>query len=121
MLNFWYTACGPCVAELPAFNRVKEEYGDKITVVAVHDTGLETNATIQKFIDEDNRDKSSWSHYSIIFALDSNPKSYDFMGGNGSFPMTVILNTEGEIVFIKQGSMSEQLLKSEIDKALTTK
>ena len=120
VLNFWYTACGPCVAELPAFNRVKEEYGDKITVVAVHDTGLETNAYIQKFIDEDNNDKSSWTHYSIIFALDLNPKSYDVLGGKGSFPMTVIVNAEGEIVFKKQGSMSEQLLKSEIDKALAT-
>jgi len=118
VLNFWYTSCGPCVAELPAFNRVKEEYGDKVTVVAVHETGLETNAAIQNFIDASTSVKTSWSDYSIIFALDISPKSYDVLGGKGAYPMTVIVDANGKITYTRQGSMSEELLKSELDKAL---
>ncbi len=120
VLNFWYTSCGPCVAELPAFNRVKEEYGDKVTVVAVH-TADTTNEVIQRFIDTANNVKTSWSDYSIIFTREisfDNSNSYEVLGGKGAYPMTVIVDANGKIAFTKHGSMSEELLKSELEKAL---
>ncbi|MDE6001098.1 MAG: 4Fe-4S binding protein, partial [Clostridia bacterium] len=70
VINYWYTTCGPCVAELPSFNRVKEEYGDEIVMVAVHAYGMESDRRIQEFIDAASNDKESWSDYSITFALD---------------------------------------------------
>ena len=34
VINFWYTACGPCVAELPYFDAVANEYADEASVIA---------------------------------------------------------------------------------------
>ena len=36
VINFWYTTCDPCVEELPYFESVKEKFGDKVVMVAVH-------------------------------------------------------------------------------------
>jgi len=29
VINFWFTACPPCVAEIPALNKLREEYDNK--------------------------------------------------------------------------------------------
>lgn len=117
VINYWYTTCGPCVAELPSFNRVKEDYGDSIVMVAVHAWGMESNRRIQEFIDAANNDKESWSDYSVMFALDT-AQSYAALGGNGSYPMTVILNAEGKITHIEQITLTEALLRNKINEAL---
>ena len=35
IINFWATWCGPCVKEMPAFERLKDDFGDKIGIIAV--------------------------------------------------------------------------------------
>ena len=32
MINLWFTSCYPCIAELPALNRLAKEYKDKDVV-----------------------------------------------------------------------------------------
>lgn len=29
VINFWFEACAPCIAEIPALNRLKEDYRTK--------------------------------------------------------------------------------------------
>ena len=36
VLNFWYTTCGPCVAEIPHFNALQEKYPDDVDVLIIH-------------------------------------------------------------------------------------
>ena len=36
LLNFWATWCGPCVGEMPAFERLQETYGEDLALVAVN-------------------------------------------------------------------------------------
>ena len=36
LLNFWATWCGPCVKEMPAFQRLYEEYPDDVVILAVN-------------------------------------------------------------------------------------
>ena len=35
VLNFWETWCQACVEELPEFNEVQEEYGDRVQIYAL--------------------------------------------------------------------------------------
>lgn len=119
VINFWYTTCDPCVAELPYFAEVKEEFGDEILMVAVHAANGEPK--VQEFIDsvDEAHNKVSWSEWGIIFAQDTAELDcYTMLGGKGAYPMTVIVNADGVITFVQQGSTSEDLLRSEIQSAL---
>ena len=118
VLNFWYTTCGPCVAELPGFNRVRNEFGDDVMVVALHAAGLETNAAIQKFINETMNDgENYWSEYSIIFALDIKDECFKTIGGTPTYPTTVIVDKDGKVSFIHVNGLAEEVLRQEIIKA----
>ncbi len=118
VLNFWYTTCGPCVAELPGFNRVNNEFGDDVMMVALHASGFVSNSKIQEFIDTTINDGTNyWRDYSLIFALDINNTSYTMLGGKTTYPMTVIVDKDGKISLIKHGPLAEDVLKNEIIKA----
>ena len=113
ILNFWYTTCGPCLKELPDFNAVQTEYGDKVKVVALHSYSADQEVDKQAFVTEQYPD------YVISFAQDTESfHLYDSLGGKGSFPMTVITDGDGVIRFSKQGSISRAELKEEIDKLI---
>ncbi len=113
VINFWYTTCEPCVAELPGFDRVKQEFGDDVIIVAVHAAGMVSNDKIQEFID------SNWSDFSIMFSVDtSSVDCYTMLGGKSTYPMTVIIDADGVITYVRQGSMEEDVLREEIASAM---
>jgi thiol-disulfide isomerase/thioredoxin len=35
LFNFWFTACAPCVEEIPMLNRIQESYSHKVNFVAI--------------------------------------------------------------------------------------
>lgn len=113
VFNFWYTTCGGCVAELPFFNSVLSEYtanGKPVVMLALHSDNHEKP---QPFIEE-----KGWSDWGVIFGQDYGDVIYKTLGGKGAYPVTVIVNINGEISFVRQGSMAEEVLRTELDKAL---
>lgn len=50
LLNFWATWCGPCVGEMPAFEKLYNEYGEKAVILAV-DCAEDKN-TVNQFISD---------------------------------------------------------------------
>lgn len=50
LLNFWATWCGPCVEEMPAFEKIYQEYGDQVAILAVN--SMEDKGTVDQFIKE---------------------------------------------------------------------
>ncbi|MFQ9705393.1 MAG: TlpA family protein disulfide reductase [Enterocloster clostridioformis] len=50
IINFWATWCGPCVKEMPAFERLKDDFGDKIGIIAVN-CGDDAE-TVKDFVEE---------------------------------------------------------------------
>ena len=113
VINFWGTWCGPCIAELPYFDEVAEDYGGRVTVVAVHsDYKADTAAA---WIAEHYPDSS------IVFAQDpvgGNSTYYTALGGEGDFPMTLIVGRDGVITFKKRGSVTREELFEAVEEAL---
>ncbi len=114
VINFWGTWCGPCIAELPHFDQVASDYVGRVTVVAVHsDYKRETAAD---WIAE------NYPETSILFAQDEgdggNGAYYTALGGEGDFPMTIIVNKEGVITFTCRGSITHDELVAAVEEAL---
>jgi len=119
--NFWYTTCGPCVAELPHFDDVARTYADEVTVVAVH--GMFPD-TAPKFITEEYPDSP------IVFLSDFIPEKenateldrtgyYTMLGGvNNAYPRTVIVDENGVITHVFPGAVTHEELESAVKEAL---
>lgn len=113
VINYWYTSCDPCVEELPHFEKVHKDYLGEINMVAVHGYGFASNANIQKFLDE-----NGWNEWTMMFALDLEKTTFEMLGGKSAYPLTVVLDAEGVITFVKQGKLEEQLLRDKIEEAM---
>ncbi len=111
LLNFWATWCGPCVAELPAFTRLVDTYGDQLALLAVNSGEDEKNVT----------DFLAKNGYTFPVALDT-----DFAVGSlyptDGIPYTVIIDPNGVITSIQLGASDADSMYdhycAEIDKAL---
>ena len=119
VINFWGTWCPPCVAELPEFDEVASEYGDQITMIAIHSVnGFAENAV--SHISENFKDSQ------IIFAKDINhgqgnasfDECYETFGGKGYYPHTIVLTKDGVIVYSESGGLYGEDLAILIDVAL---
>lgn len=111
ILNFWATWCGPCREELPAFQRLYEEYGDELKVVAVD--FAETEKVVDEFL--------SKNEYSFPFAYDENADIAALYPSDG-IPYTLIIDEEGIIKKTFLGAASAdiqyELYKAAIEEAL---
>ncbi len=128
VINFWATWCTGCVAELPHFNELQENYSEDVVVLAVH--GDLITEDVQPFIE-----KMNWGDYSVKFVQDSTDLKleytvtgadgkvetktevsdlYTFLGGKGAWPMTVIDDREGKISFTRQNSISYKDLENAV-------
>lgn len=114
LLNFWATWCGPCVKELPAFTKLEENYGDKLTLLAVN--CMEDEQTVQDFLSEKG--------YTFPVALDTSGEVSGKYPSDG-IPYTVIIAPDGTAAHIQTGASGAeemyQLYAGEIDKLLEKK
>ncbi len=120
IINFWGTWCGPCVQELPYFDKIASEYKDSVTVFAVHSNRL--NSTATSFIN------STYPNSEIVFGKDFPNESgkivdpeiyFTLLGGsNNSYPMTLIVDEYGIIRAHYIGSITYEELVSDIEKLL---
>ncbi len=120
VLNYWYTDCDPCKAELPEFEKVYEDYDGAIDMFVIHSYSAVPSTGVQYFLDT-AKDKNcrAWNSYKLTFAQDTQElNTYAMLGGKYAYPMTVIVNAEGKITFVNQGPCSEEVLKQEVEKAL---
>lgn len=111
LVNIWATWCPPCVGEMPAFERLKNEYEGKVNIIAI-DFGEEKNV-VEKFMRENN--------YTFDVAFDKKgltSELYDFQG----IPFTFLVDKDGNVANIFRGSRGEEaqynLYKNAIERVL---
>ena len=115
IINFWYTSCTPCVQELPHFDALYKKYSDSIEVIAIHEASIyNTNPqAVKDFID------SQFEGFTIKFGYDDlESQYYAMLGGKQAWPMTIIVDQDGFVSFVRQGSLTSEALEAEITKLL---
>ena len=117
VINFWGTWCTPCCAELPFFEQVAGEYGDSVSVFAVH-SYLLAEDTAAAYIGANYAD--SPLTFLADYAIDDVGTSgyYTTLGGRGTYPYTVVLDESGVITKIFVSSVTYDMLKAAVEDAL---
>ena len=106
VINFWATWCKPCIKELPAFERIHDEYGPKKVkvILASLDFPKQVNSHLIPFIDKhqirsevvllDDPDGNSW-----IPKVDTS--------WTGAIPATIIYNSKHRKFYERTFSFEE--------------
>ncbi len=111
IVNFWGVTCGPCIAELPDFDRIATEYADSLTIIAVHNFMLQQTAPT--FI------KKNYPESNMIFTLDLGKNTFfESLGGTEAWPRTFVLDENGIIVFYTVSPIHYDELKAVVDENL---
>ena len=105
--------------ELPEFEEIANNYADDVTVIAIGDY-YESRETVLNFIPSEigSQGKTDWSDWTLTFAHDVEQQDgssvYELLGGVNAYPMTLILDENGVISFIREGSLSYEELESQV-------
>ena len=116
VMNFWASWCGPCVNEMPAFDRVYNEYRERgVTFLGIDTQDVELAA--RAFADR----------IDVTYPLgvdESGRLAVEFgqVGSDGVFalPTTVILGADGRVVRTWVGALREDVLRGFLDALLET-
>jgi len=105
VLNFWATWCGPCVAEMPHFQKVVDRYKKQSDVVFLAISIDEDKPVVRPFMER--------NHYTMPVAYDDNAARAFNVDG---VPTTFILDRNGVIQFSDFGFGGED--KEYIDRLI---
>lgn len=111
LLNFWATWCGPCVREMPAFEKLYSEYGQEIAILAIN--CMEDKEAVNQFVSDNG--------YTF-------PIAYDMEGmismkyPSDGIPYTLVIGGDGIVknIYLGAGDADKQYeeYKSAIEDAL---
>jgi len=115
VINFWGTWCGPCKAELSHFDELATEFEDSASFYIVH--SVQTRNEAEEYIETNfSGSKMRWV-YDVSFEGLTNDRYFTLLGGTDYYPRTVVLDKNGVITFAKDGAVTYEELKAEIEKA----
>ena len=108
MLNFWATWCAPCRAEMPAMQRIYEEYeAQGFVVLAVNTTYNDSMAKAAEFAREYGLS------FPILLDTDSKVSQLYYLQAT---PTTFFIDPEGVIQeVVLGGPMAEALLRTRVE------
>lgn len=119
LVNLWAIWCGPCVAEMPEFARLQEEYRDKGFEVIGLNTGTqdgeeEPAENIKSFIERKK------INYTIAYGDDKIYGEFDKKTRIGGIPQSMVINREGQMIYIAGGGGRQIVsqIKEAVEKAV---
>jgi len=111
VVNFWASWCPPCVEEMPALDRIAQEYVSKnVLIVGI---GIDSPSNIREFLQ-----KTPVSYPIVLGRLEGSNLSKQMGNTQGALPYTVVINSKGKSIYTKLGKISEEELKKAINSAL---
>lgn len=112
VINFWGTWCTWCVQEMSDFNKLAEEYGDKVNFLFLNvaNSADETEADVEKFLADNG--------YDAITSYFDKAGQGTYVFGINSFPTTVFADSDGGLFDASVGLTEYDSAKRVIDKML---
>jgi peroxiredoxin len=102
VINFWFEACAPCIAEIPALNRLKEDYKTKDVVFIAF--GRDDTQSIRDFLKRRRFD------YHLVSSDYDLTKAYCLIGG---WPTNMVVDKNGVLRQIFSGGRTDEKAKAE--------
>ncbi len=91
VINFWATWCPPCVAEMPSFQKLYDDYGNKVTFLFISEEDFKTT---QKFSKE----------YSLTLPFFRSQNKIPQELNGQALPTTYVLDKQRKLVVKHVGS-----------------
>lgn len=108
ILNFWFTTCAPCVAEIPGLNAIANKFGtEKVNYIAI---GRDRAQDVKDFLAE-----TPWKFEQIA---DGNAIIMDVFKIRWGYPTTFLLNKNAEIILAFSGGKSDSTAVAEVQNKL---
>lgn len=103
VVNFWASWCVPCVTEMPTFETVHKELGDKVTFVGVN------------VIDQLSEAKAMATKTGVSYPLVRDPQGelLRWVGGS-QMPTTAFVNADGSVAKVVTKALGADDLRKEI-------
>ncbi|MGI8787351.1 MAG: TlpA family protein disulfide reductase [Pyrinomonadaceae bacterium] len=120
LINFWATWCGPCHSEFPELVEIDKDYrakGLNFYVVSVDDFAI-IDTRVPEFLESYNSTMPSYlinirGRKEIAKTVRQiAPKFPDV------YPLTLLFDGKGKLVFQKNGRVDAKILRAQIDKVL---
>lgn len=108
VMNFWSSNCGPCKSEMPEFEAVYQQYGDKVQflMVNVTDGYWDTMDSASSYID-----KSGYT-FPVYYDTDNNAS---YVYGVSALPTTYFIDADGHGIAYAMGAIDKETLLKGID------
>ena len=90
LINLWFVNCGGCIEEIPALNKLKEKYSDRVNFVAMT---FDNDKKVHDFLNKND--------FNFIHITDD--KEFIDYIGTKPYPENIFISKEGTIEFIEGG------------------
>lgn len=105
VINFWSSTCTPCILEMPAFERVHQQLGDKVNFLGINVADISPEAARQM------ADRTGVTYPLGFDTSGQNGQMVTQFGGIG-LPTTVIIGADGTIVYAGTGALDDGELRA---------
>jgi thiol-disulfide isomerase/thioredoxin len=104
VVNFWATWCAPCVAEMPALQKLQAEYGARgVTILGL---GTESQAKVQGF-----RDHHALRLTLLAGGYDALAIARNLGDTQGVLPYTAVFSADGVLLHTQLGALKDGQLR----------
>lgn len=107
LINFWATWCPPCIAEMPSFHKLHNDYKNKVDFYFVSNEDINV---LNEFL------KKNEYSFNIHIPKTKYPEAFDV----SSIPRTFLIDKKGNIVIDKTGASNwnSEKVRNQIDELL---